>query len=115
VICLTGHHSKEHEIKILSIDHYILGAKCCRQSLKHGGTGIFVHESLAFTNNDQQQFGTEQDIETCTVKINLLSTMIYVICIYRLPTGNFVGFMKGIGTILHHSANQILRSLYVVT
>jgi hypothetical protein len=27
--------------------------------------------------------------------------MIYVICIYRSPTGNFVHFIKGIDTILH--------------
>jgi len=90
VICLTGHHSKEQEIETLSIDRYILGAKFRRQSLKYGDTGIFVHESLAFTNIDLQEFCMEQDIETCTVKINLLTTIIYIICIYRSPTGNFV-------------------------
>jgi hypothetical protein len=50
VVRLTEHHCKEQEIETLSIDQYILGAKFCRQRLKHGGTGIFVHESLAFTN-----------------------------------------------------------------
>jgi hypothetical protein len=100
VICLTQHHSKEHEIKTVSIDHYILGAKLCRQS-KTWSTGIFVHEALAFTNTDLQQFCTEQDIETYAVKINLLSTMLYVICIYRSPTGNFVRFIKHIDTSLH--------------
>jgi len=47
----------------------------------------------------------EQDIQTCVVKINLLSAMIYVICIYRSPTGNFVRFIKGIDTIL----NQFIK------
>jgi len=63
VICLTEHHSKEQEIETLSRDHYILGAKFCRQSLKHRGTGIFVHESLAFTNVNLQEFCMEQDID----------------------------------------------------
>jgi len=54
VPCLTEHHAKDQEIETLYIDHYTLGAKYCRQSLKHGGTGIFVHESLAFTNIDTE-------------------------------------------------------------
>ena len=66
MVCLTEHHSKEQEIETLSIDHCTLGAKFCRQSLKHGGTGIFVHESLAFTNIDLQEFCIEQDIEMCS-------------------------------------------------
>jgi hypothetical protein len=86
---LTERHTIEQEIDTLSIDHYILGARFCRQSLKYGGTGIFIHVSLAFTNNDLQEFCMEQDIETCAAKINLLTTIIYIICIYRLPTGNF--------------------------
>jgi hypothetical protein len=65
VICLTEHHSKKHEIETLSIDQYILGVKFCRQSLKHGGTGIFVQESLTFTNIDLQKFCVEQDLEMC--------------------------------------------------
>jgi len=101
VICLTEHHSKEQERETLTIDHYTLGAKFCRQCLKHGGTCIFIHESLAFTNIDLQEFCMEQDIETCTIKINLLSTMMYVFCIYRSLTGNFVRFIKGIDTILN--------------
>ena len=48
VICLTEHHLKELEIENLSIDHYTLGAKFCRQTLKQGGSSIFVHNSLDF-------------------------------------------------------------------
>ena len=67
-----------------------------------GGKGIFVHESLAFTNTDLQKFCIEQDIETCVIKLNLQFTIIYIICIYRAPTGNFVHFMKGLDSILNH-------------
>ena len=81
--------------------HRSLATKSCRQCLKHGGTGIFVHESLAFTNIDLQKFCMEQDIETCAAKINLLTAMIYVICIYRSLTGNFERFIEGIDIILN--------------
>jgi hypothetical protein len=45
VICLTEHHLRKQEIENVSIAHYTLSAKFCRQKLKHGGTSIFVHES----------------------------------------------------------------------
>ena len=77
-LCLTEHHAKDQEIETLYIDQYILGAKYFRQSLKHGGRGIYVHESLAFTNIDLQKFCIEQDIETCAVKVNIHSAVIYI-------------------------------------
>jgi hypothetical protein len=76
VVCLTEHHLREQETENLSITHYTLGAKFCRQKLKHGGTGIFVHESLTFTNIDLQNFCTEQDIEICAIKIDLPTAFI---------------------------------------
>ena len=112
---LTEHHLKEQEIENLSTDHYIFGAKSCRLCLKHGGTGIFVHESLAFTNTDLQEFCIEQDTETCAVKINLLTALIYAICIYRSLTGNFVHFIKDTNTILNQfSKPNIEIIIYVV-
>ena len=71
------------------------------KNLKQGGTSIFVHESLASNNNDLQKHCIEQDIETCAIKIKLLATYIYVISIYRSPTGNFANFIKGIDAILN--------------
>jgi len=65
VICLKEHHSIEQETETLSMGNYTLGAKFCRRSLKYRGTGVFVRESLAFTNIDLQEFCMEQDIETC--------------------------------------------------
>jgi exonuclease III len=101
VIYLTEHHLREQEIENLSIAHYTFGAKFCRQYLKEGGTGIFVHESLAFTNIYLKNSCIEQHIETCTIKINLPATYIYIIIIYRSPTGNFATFIKRIDTILN--------------
>ena len=98
---------KEQEIGTLSINHYILGAKFCRQNLKHGGTSIFVHESLAFTNIELQEFCRYPDTETCAFKTNLTTAMIYVICLYRSPTGNFVCFVQGTDTILNNLRNQM--------
>ena len=39
---------------------------------------VGVYESLAFTNIDLQKFCIEQDIETCAVKVNIHSAVIYI-------------------------------------
>jgi exonuclease III len=106
VVCLTEHRSKEQEIETLSIDHYTFGAKFWRRSIKHGDTGIFVHESVAIITIDLQEFCVEQDIETCAVKLNLPSTMIFIICIYRSPTAIFVHFIKGLDSISNQFSKQ---------
>jgi len=72
-----------------------------QKKLKTGRYKHFFHESLAFINTDLQKHCTEQDIETCAMKIKLLATYIYVISIYRSPTGNFANFIKGIDAILN--------------
>ena len=36
IICLTEHHLKDHEIDIMSIPQYKLGANHCRLNLKYG-------------------------------------------------------------------------------
>ena len=60
-----------------------------------------VHESLYFNNIDLQKSCIEQDIETCAIKIELLTTYMYVISIYRSPTGKFANFIKGIDALFN--------------
>jgi hypothetical protein len=50
LLCLTEHHLDYPDIDHTCIDHYSLGAKCCRQILRKGGVCIFVHKKLKFTN-----------------------------------------------------------------
>jgi hypothetical protein len=99
--CLTEHHLKDYEIDKISIDHYNLGAKFCRQFLKNGRVSIFVHESIKFTNLTLEGKCKEQEIEVCAVKLNLSAIKIIIIAIYRLPSGNFSYFLKKSDTILN--------------
>jgi hypothetical protein len=78
----------------IATEHYNLGAKFCRKNLKEGGVGIFVNESLNFTKINVQEFGKEQDIEVCAMKLNLPTISILIISIYRSPTGNIIHFFK---------------------
>jgi hypothetical protein len=109
ILCITKHHLKEHELERISINHYNLGAKFCRKNLKDGGVSIFVHKSLNFSNINIQEFGKEQDIEVCAVKLNLPTTIISILSIYRSPTGNFINFIRGIAAIMNRLYNNVIN------
>jgi len=93
IICITEHHLNEQEIESLSIKNYTLGAKYCRHNLKQGGSCIFVHEALTYSNIELDKFSKEQGME---IKINSLSVPITIISIYRSPNSNFTFFFKKI-------------------
>ncbi|PNF35146.1 hypothetical protein B7P43_G09274 [Cryptotermes secundus] len=105
ILCITEHHLREFELESSPIEHYKLGAKFCREKLKDGGTCIFIHEFISFITINLQEFCKEQDIEVCAIKINLSTSIICVISIYRSPDGNFQWFLKMIENILNNLYN----------
>jgi hypothetical protein len=108
VLCLTEHHLKYFEIDFICMDQYKLGAKFCRESYKSGGVSIFVCDTLQCTNINLDEFCKEQDIKACAVKINVLSLTIFIICIYRSPTGNFLHTLDSILNFLHNNTIEII-------
>jgi len=56
----------------------------------------FFHRSLDYNLIDLQKYCIEQEIEICAIKMVIAATDIYVISIYRSPTGDFVTFLQGI-------------------
>jgi hypothetical protein len=60
IMCLTEHHLKDYEIDNLSIDHYKLGSKFCRQEFKNGGVCIFVHEDFEFSTIPSAKYCKEK-------------------------------------------------------
>jgi hypothetical protein len=81
------HRIKAYEFERTVIEHCNLGVEFYRKNLKDGGVRIYVHESLNFTNINLQEFGKEQDIEVCAMKLNILTIFILIISIYRSRTG----------------------------
>ena len=111
VLCFTEHHLNQHEIKLLQIDSYALGASFCRNSFKMGGVCIFVNKNLNFMNIDLQKFSHERDIEAGAVKIFVNSVNICILSIYRAPSGNFAHFLDKLEMILnllHRNNTQLI-------
>jgi hypothetical protein len=80
ILCFTEHHLNQHEINVIQIDNYILGASYCRHSFKIGGVCIFVNKNI-----DLQKFSLERDIEAGAIKFSVKSASICILSVYRAP------------------------------
>jgi exonuclease III len=81
-----------------------LVAQFCRALHGKRGVAIYVHNSPKFTTTDLRKYCKEKKIEICAVKLNLGSTAMCIISLYRSPLGSFNYFLQ----IL----NNVLQSLY---
>jgi exonuclease III len=109
ILCFTEHHLHQHEMELIQIDSFTLGASFCRNSLQVDGVCIFVNKNLNFMNVDLRKFSHDQDIEVGAVKLSVYSLNICVLSIYRAP-GNFAHFLNKLEMILDllHSNNTQL-------
>lgn len=111
IVCFTEHHLNQHEINLIQMDSYTLGASFCRHSFKMGGVCIFVHKNLTFMNTDLGKFSHEWDIEASAVKIIVNHVNICIRSIYRAPSGNFTHFLdklEGILNLLQRNDTQLI-------
>jgi hypothetical protein len=97
---LTEHHLKEFEIINTHIANYTLGASYCRHSRTHGGVGIFVHNTLAYSTINLNNICNDYDFEACTVKLDISPNTYHILCVYRPPAGNFSTFLLHLETVL---------------
>ena len=101
-ICLSEHHLKEFEINSITLNQYVLASIYCRKNFKQGGVCIFVRMNIQFTHINNIVTCKEKDLEMCGVQVN--SPSMYIICIYRAPTGDFNYFLENL--------NKFLNKLY---
>jgi exonuclease III len=99
VLCLTEHHLRHEEISIINLGQYTLGAHYCRRNFKQGR--VFINNKILFDVIDLKQFNKEKDFEICALKIQLMSTYLIVLCVYRSPSGNFPCFLTQLEIVLN--------------
>jgi exonuclease III len=103
IICLTEHHLNSIELNSIVIDNYKLGANYCRKNARNGGMCIFLLNCINFVTLNNEADCFDFDIELCTIKIQSGLSFIYILSVYRAPSGNFTNFI--------HKMDKILRSL----
>ena len=103
---------RHEEISITNLGQYTLGAHYCSRNFKQGGVSIFILNNILFDVTDLEQFNKEKDFEICALKIQIMSTYLIVLRVYRFPSGNFPYFLTKLETVLNilykKSANIIL-------
>jgi exonuclease III len=99
-MCLTEHHLNILAKTYVNKEGYTIRAPFCRKKKKKGGVIIYVHNSLQYTNIDLSEYCKEQDIEICAVKLIINSLNMFIITIYRAPTGNFNYIVQKLDNIL---------------
>jgi hypothetical protein len=92
------------EINFLNLENYNTRAQFCRASNDTGEVVMYMHNSLKFTVPDLCKYGKEKDIEICGVKLNVSSSIVYVITIYKSLVGDFNYFLQNL--------DKVLQSLY---
>jgi exonuclease III len=100
LICLSEHHLSSQNLSFTNIENYVLGSSYARTSHHGGGVCIYGRSDLNFTAINVTQFCAEMNIEICAIKITTRNTNIIVLCIYRLPSGNFDHFVNTLDTAL---------------
>lgn len=86
VICVAEHWLTECQVNLFVPKTFVAAEVKCRTHKKNGGTGIFVKNNLQFSSFDLSKYFVEQSFEICCIK--LIKVNIFVISIYRSPSGN---------------------------
>jgi len=109
VFCIAETHLRPEEINLINLGQYTLGAQYSRWHFRQGGVSIFTLNNIVFDVIDLNQFCREKDFEICALKIQLMSTYLLVLCIYRStdleiyrsPSGDFSYFLTQLEIVLN--------------
>jgi hypothetical protein len=88
------------------MENYTIGASFCRHNAMKGGSSIFVLDNIKFDRINLDKYCIEFDIELCAVRIQNELSYIYVLSLYRAPSGNFSNFL--------FQMDEMLNSLYTL-
>lgn len=95
ILCLTEHWFTQNEITAFYISDYELSTAYCRSHSRGGGAAILLKSSMPFRDIVQvSALSVENSIEVCSVY--LMDLNVYIINLYRPPSGCFNTFMEGI-------------------
>jgi hypothetical protein len=65
-------------------------------------TCIFVHNYLKADTVNVERYCLDFDIELCAIKIQCGSFHMYVLSVYRDPSGNFINVMQKMKHLNHY-------------
>jgi hypothetical protein len=101
-LCLSEHFATLQNLLTLSLDNFYLSSNF--SCINHIGRGvcIFTRADLQYSTCDVSQFCIVKTFEVCATQLDLGNCYVVIICIYRLPTGNFFNFLNQLDSTLKY-------------
>jgi hypothetical protein len=93
-MCISEHHLDQLELYTVHLGSYTLGANYCRRSMRKGGVCIYVYQDLSYSKIDLSNLSIDQHIEVSAISLSNSFGKMYIVLIYRAPSGNFSIFSK---------------------
>jgi hypothetical protein len=81
-------------MKSTTIDNSTLCDFYCRKHFIKGGVCIFVDDNISSSKFNLESYCVDKDFEACASQLNFQKNKIYIVTIYRSPSGNFANFMN---------------------
>jgi exonuclease III len=99
VLCFTEHWMKEDYLNLIKIEQYKLVSHFSRKKYNHGGSCIYVKNSIITKEvNCIQGLSVEKDFEMSMTEV--VDYDYIIVCIYRSPDSNFRIFLKNLVVVL---------------
>jgi len=102
ILCFSEHYLKHTQRNFILFEKYILGAEHCRQFFDGGWVCIFIHKALKFSTINLHEFCKDNDLEVCTILLELSYIKIFVTAVHRSPSGDFQSFLNTLEAILQY-------------
>jgi exonuclease III len=94
LMCVSEHWLTEDQINLFFPKNFVAADVRCRQIKKNGGTGIFIKNSLQYSVFDLSKYFIEQSFEVSCIKLIRPNENIFIISIYRSPSGDLNLFLQ---------------------
>ena len=112
-VCITEHWYMQKEVDCIRVQEYISTSVFARKNRTHGGSAIFVCESVeAEELINIRKLSIEGQIEVSAVVNRPLKTV--VICIYRPPSSEEILFLSVLADILNSLLNNFIQFTHIL-
>ena len=110
-LCFTEHWKSAEQLRLIGIQNFTLASSYCRPEGKHGGSAIYIHDSLQYKERKKlSELSLEGEFECAAVECTVSKHPTIIIAIYRPPSGSLKTFLAKIEQLLNiiHVENKVM-------
>lgn len=103
-LVITEHQKSNEDLRLFNFEGFALVSSYSRVSHKGGGVALFAKKHLCDYLSDiswAADVSVDLDLELAMAKLSILNFVIFILCIYRSPNGDFLNFLEKLDYVLH--------------